>query len=95
MLGTHGPLFCDVAYPATGPGVIYDPTGATALSALTSGKEVRVHLLNGLYVAAQLRGYVLACRPIAAAAGSGKIMLWLPGLHAQLSGTRQPSVPHH
>lgn len=40
-LGTHGPLFCDVAYPATGPGVIYDPTGATALSALTSGKEVR------------------------------------------------------
>ena len=43
MEGTHGPLFCDVAYPATGPGVIYDPTGATALSALTSGKEVRTY----------------------------------------------------
>ena len=42
MQGTHGPLFCDVAYPKTGPGVIYDPTGATALSALISGKQARV-----------------------------------------------------
>lgn len=39
--GTHGPLFCDVAYPQAAPGVIYDPTGATALSALKSGKQAR------------------------------------------------------
>ncbi|KAK9837439.1 hypothetical protein WJX81_002398 [Elliptochloris bilobata] len=40
--GTHGPLFCDVAYPQSAPGVIYDPTGATALSAVISGKQLGV-----------------------------------------------------
>ncbi len=39
--GTHGPLFCDVAYPRAAPGDIDDPTGATALSALRSGKQAR------------------------------------------------------
>jgi hypothetical protein len=39
--GTHGPLFCDVAYPRFAPGDIDDPTGATALSALRSGKQAR------------------------------------------------------
>ncbi len=39
----QGPLICDIAYPMTAPGFVYDPTGSIAHNAYDSGKQVRSH----------------------------------------------------
>lgn len=38
---SQGPLICDIRYPTTAPGFVYDPTGSIERNAYKSGKEVR------------------------------------------------------